>query len=270
MEFERDKFDPEVFFAEHWRKKPLYVQGGAADFLRRSWTPQDFGAALRAAREADHTVLEREGEVAFVEKVSLFDADLAERAEEFGRFFGVPETWFDSVATYSPSGIGDHFDHSDNFVLQQEGVKEWSLASPSHLPKTEIARRMMNLPGVGGYDLPTHDRAEFVLEPGDLLYIPLLWLHSGVSRASSLSLSLVFPAVSLYSAVVPLLGQVLRGRALGHQPLPAFHSGLSDDERRRAVEAVRTATAALIGRMADEEIVDAVHELQKQWLLPQP
>jgi 50S ribosomal protein L16 3-hydroxylase len=266
--FEEERFDADVFFAQYWRKKPLFVKASVREFLGRTWTHADFATALAKARAVGgDMVKERPGEVSFIEKVSAFDTDLAERAAGFSRIFGAPEAWFDSVRTYSADGIGAHFDHSDNFVLQQSGTKQWSLASPEHIDRADIARRMMNMPGVGAHPMPEHDVIDFVVEPGDLLYIPLNWLHCGVSRAESLSLSLVCPAVSLYSAVLPFVVQALKNRALGHQPIPAFHVGLSSAERAVAEEALTRATRTLLQSIAGDDVAGTVHALQAERLL---
>jgi 50S ribosomal protein L16 3-hydroxylase len=263
---ELDHFDVDVFFSMYWRQRPLFVRGGAPDFLGMRWSAEEFDAARETAVGRGHAIKERDGEVTFIEGVSSFNEDLAERAGGFGRMFGAPKTWFDTVRTYSSSGIGAHFDHSDNFVLQQSGVKDWYLAPPTNIEQGDIARRMMNLPSVGSHQLPDNERLHFVVEPDDLLYIPLFWLHSGVSRAESLSLSLVCPAVSLYSAVAPFLSQVMKTRALGYQPIPAFHAGLSPAEQEQTAEKLRTATRALLDRLGREDLVDAIVAMQEEHL----
>ena len=260
-----DVFDPETFFREHWRRKPLYVPGGGRALVDRRWTTADFDAARFRMMEDDQ-VMERPGEVIFIEDVSRFDDDLAARARQLAHFFGAPQVWFDAIRTYDRSGIGAHFDHSDNIVLQQSGTKEWSVASPQHIPRADIARRMMNVPGVGGRELPADGVLRFTLEPGDLLYLPLFWLHSGTSRAESLSISVVCPSVPLHRAVLPLLAEAAHGQALGHQPIPAFHAYLPADERAAAARRLREATGALLRRLSDDELVDAVHALQTRRL----
>lgn len=266
-EHERDTFEFEEFFSEFWRKKPLFVRGGAADMLGRTWSADDFAKLRAKALEQDSSVMEREGEVTFIEGVSAFDPDLDELAQRFSGIFGVPRAWFDSIQTYSPSGIGAHFDHSDNFVLQQGGVKEWSLASPSHIKRGDIARRMMNLPGVGGHTLPDDDQLRFQVRQGDLLYIPMFWLHSGISQADSLSLSLVCPAVSLQSAVLPFLTRIMKSRGLGYQPVPAFHSYLSPEDAEEAEESLRKAVRTLLARISEDDVVDMVMKLQSEHLI---
>jgi 50S ribosomal protein L16 3-hydroxylase len=266
-EYEKNTFEPSVFFGEHWRRKPLFVRGGAERFLGRRWSAADFAAALGAAREAGHPVADRDGEVTFVERVSQFNTDLDLRAKGFATEFGVLDAWFDTVRTEVPDGIGPHFDHSDNFVLQQEGVKEWSLAEPANIDRRVLAQRMLNTPGIGGHELPDTGVLHFTVEPGDLLYIPLLWLHSGVSRAASLSLSLVCPALSLNAAVIPILGQIARRRMLGHQAVPAFHAHMSDTERNDAAGILRAATENMLSRIGGTEFLEAVLAVQNDRLI---
>lgn len=259
---ERETFDFEVFFAEHWRKRPMFVRDGAKELLGHTWTDADFDQARAAARADGETVSERDGEVSFIEAASRYDDRLTELADELAGVFGAPRTWFDAIRTYSSSGIGAHFDHSDNFVLQQSGTKEWRLAPPTHIDQADIVKRMAGVPGVGGHEMPEDDSLHFTVEPGDLLYIPLFWLHSGVSHEASLSLSLVCPAVSLQAAVLPLLARIAKSRAIGYQPVPALHSYLSDEERRTAETTLQAATKVLLRRLGEDRVLDAVHALR--------
>ncbi len=268
FEYERQTFDPRVFFAEHWRQKPLLVRGGARDFLGMQWPAARFD---EARAQAGDRVKERPGEVTFIEEISVFDPELLHRAVHFAEFFGTARTWFDAIRTYSGGapaarGIGAHFDHSDNFVLQQSGVKNWQLASPDHLTRQEVAGRMMNVPGVGSHEMPEDGLVEVTLQAGDLMYIPLLWLHSGLSNSDSLSLSLVCPAISLHAVVFPLLMRALREGAVGYQPAPALHAHLSTDERDRTVATLERATRALLGSVSGPEMLAAVQTLQSAHL----
>lgn len=267
-QFEREKFDFDVFFAEHWRKRPLFVRDGAKHLLGHTWADADFDRVRARALADGETVSERAGEVSFIEAASRFDDRLTELADELAGVFGAPRTWFDAIRTYSSSGIGSHFDHSDNFVLQQSGVKEWTLAPPTHIEQAEIAKRMAGVAGVGGHDMPEDDCVHFTVQPGDLLYIPLFWLHSGVSHEASLSLSLVCPAVSLQSAVLPLLARIAKSHGIGYQPVPALHAHLSDEERESAESALQAAARVLLRRLDDDRVLSAVRALQRPEQLP--
>lgn len=259
----------ERFFAEYWRRKPLYVKGGAEAFLGRRWTSDDFDAAIDAVRttESRAVVNQRPDDVTFIEQVSAIEDDLAGRVHDLGELFGTPEPWCDTVRTYRPSGIGAHYDHSDNFVLQQEGIKHWQLAPSSYVPRSDYVRRMMGHPGVGHQELPDRDVVDFVLEPGDLMYIPLMWPHSGVSAEQSLSLSVVCPAVTLYSAVIPVVARLLYERATGHQTVEAIPTWLDEEGRAAAADRVRRATHALLDRLTDDALAAEIERGQTR-LLP--
>lgn len=262
--FEETRFDFQVFFAEYWRKKPLLIRNGAEEFLGRTWHVKDFDAAYAETVSRGVSVNEREGQVTFIENVSAYDQDLATRADAFREVFGAPQTWFDAIRTYARSGIGAHFDHSDNFALQQEGTKDWSLAAPTNIDPSVRVRRMLNDPSVGSHALPEGERVNFVLNPGDLLYIPLMWLHEGVSHANSLSVSLVCPAVSLYSAVTPFLTRALKAHGLGGEAIEAPHSGMNDEEREHIAERIRQDTMALLNKATDDEVVRMVLNSQEK------
>lgn len=255
-------FDYQSFFSVHWRKKPLLVRGGARGFLKQSWSAADFEAAASKARAAGHPVQEHAGQVTFIERVSDFDDALLRRAKNLRQISGVPAVWFDSVRTYDSSGIGAHFDHSDNFVLQQEGVKRWRLAPPELIEPKARAGRMLNIPGVGSHPIPEGEHIDLVLEPGDLLYLPLLWLHEGTSEAESLSVSAVCPAVSVYSAVMSVAGRGLRAQGVGGVAVPALHAYLSPDERREVAEEIRAQTTMFLNRCAAQDFIELVIQAQ--------
>jgi 50S ribosomal protein L16 3-hydroxylase len=261
-ETEKTEFDYESFFSSHWRKKPLLVRGGARDFLGRSWSMADFDAAAAKARAAGHPVHEHAGQVTFIERVSDFDDALLRQAKNLQQVFGVPAVWFDSVRTYDTSGIGAHFDHSDNFVLQQQGVKHWRLAPPELIEPKARAARMLNMPEVGSHRIPEGEHIDLVLEPGDLLYLPLLWLHEGISEASSLSVSAVCPAVSVHSAVMSVAGSGLRAQGMGGVPVPALHAYLSPDERREVAEEIRAQTTMFLNQCAAQDFIELVVKAQ--------
>lgn len=175
----------------HWRRRPLHVSGAAAAFLGDRLDPAGFERlADGLAGEAEKEIARDGDAITFVQRLDRASPPLAERAAAIGDALGCPSAWIDGVLARDGRSIGCHYDHSDNFVVQQEGVKLWSLHDPSIIPAEELARRLRNEPELGAMYLPD-DHLEFVLEPGDVLYIPLFWVHRGVSQGPSLSLSVV-------------------------------------------------------------------------------
>lgn len=176
----------------HWRRRPLHVRDGAERFLGSRFDRTRFERLVDAiaGEGGEEIVSDPGGEVTFAQRLDRASPPLAERATAIGSALDCSSAWIDGVLAADDRSIGCHYDHSDNFVVQQEGVKLWSLHDPSIVPADELARRLRNAPGLGAMYLPD-DHLEFVLEPGDVLYIPLFWVHRGVSRGPSLSLSVV-------------------------------------------------------------------------------
>lgn len=257
----------EEFLRTYWRKKPLFVKNGAKDILGLVVTEKAFDevAGELRATGADN-IKERKNEVSFVENLSAHIPDLRLLADRYAKLFGAPTAWFDGVRTYSNSGIGAHFDHSDNFVLQQTGVKIWTLSPPDTLSKADLARRMLNTPGVGSAPISPDSSFTFKLEPGDLLYLPLLWVHSGVSKGDSLSISLVCPAVSFQALLLRGLQQVMFEQMIGHQPVPLFSRFFTEDEYDRYSETLQDVTRALLGKISSERIADLITAGQLKYL----
>ena len=79
-------------------------------------------------------------------------------------------------------GMLPHRDGSHVLAIQLEGRKQWRVyGSPEH-----VASDAGLAPGISG---PTH---EFVLEPGDLLYLPHGWPHEATAIGEQNSLHLTF------------------------------------------------------------------------------
>jgi len=260
----RDVFDWDYFFEHHFRKRPLFVPGGAETILSKRWSTDDFNNLRSRVLEAGESLSEREGVVTFIETASRFDDFLSDQARDMAAVFGAPGAWFDVIKTYKADGggIGSHFDHSDNFVLQQEGTKVWRLGPADSVEPGLRSRRMLNEPGVGSHPLPSSGTVEFVVSAGDLLYIPLMWVHDGTSSNDSLSISLVVPAVSAFAAVIPLLSRVLKSQIVGGDVLPALHHFQTEEQLDVARDEVRMSTTALLASCSDPAVAHAIRELQ--------
>jgi 50S ribosomal protein L16 3-hydroxylase len=96
----------------------------------------------------------------------------------------------DVMISYAEAGgsVGAHVDSYDVFLLQAMGKREWQIgATPVHEP--ELVE-----------DVPVRLLAEFdadetwVLEPGDMLYLPPQFAHHGVALESCMTYSIGFRA----------------------------------------------------------------------------
>lgn len=89
-------------------------------------------------------------------------------------------------------GVGPHWDSYDVFLLQLQGQRHWRVGPtgyPSALPDL--------VPGLPVKIIaqPQFDR-EFVLGPGDMLYLPPGWAHDGVALGPCTTLSVGFRSPS--------------------------------------------------------------------------
>ncbi|MFE4173586.1 JmjC domain-containing protein [Streptomyces sp. NPDC056909] len=216
----------DTFFGEYFRRKPFVLRDATRRLLDPPLTVAEFdGIRERMVREDPVQVVERPGEAWFVRVADLTSPRLAALSDTVRQTLDWPNVWCDAVQTLAPSGIGCHFDDSDNFVLQQEGTKRWQLSPPSGLPEDSLRRRMVGDHSVGTAYMPD-DALEFVLAPGDILYLPIFWSHWGVSDGPSLSVSVALNSANALDSVLPLIAEELRSQRAWWEPLPAGPASL--------------------------------------------
>lgn len=231
-EFEMPQFDPEIFFQDYWRKKPLFVPQGAKFFLDKTHDHKWFEHVKSTLDKTRDNLFEQKGAVSFIERASEYDDHLGNQAILLQSRFNFPISWFDAIQTEKPtsSGIGSHFDHSDNFILQQQGTKHWKVASDVNVPSELKAKRILLKNQSGDFYFTKNSKIiNFLLEPGDLLYIPLNWIHEGYSNYPSLSISLVCPAIPYHSLILKL-AEDAKTAGVGYQPVPLSHPWLTEQE----------------------------------------
>jgi 50S ribosomal protein L16 3-hydroxylase len=95
-------------------------------------------------------------------------------------------------------GVGPHADSYDVFLLQLSGRRRWSIAPPIAPATARRAARPRPSPITAGAEDPLHHLALFeptaswLLEPGDMLYLPPGWGHDGVAAGPCLTASIGF------------------------------------------------------------------------------
>ena len=252
------------FFREYWRKKPLFVKGGAHHLFDRRMTAVEFRQICdRMTRGAPKLVLRRP-ECIFAQNMNVGSLDLARRSKRFESMTACHQVWFDGVYAMDQEGIGSHFDHSDNFVLQQMGTKHWRLWSPSDYPTEALKARMLEDPKAGLVD-PPPDALEYIVEAGDLLYIPLFWGHSGASvDGRSLSLSLVLNAGNALDLVLLRLREVLKDDERWWRPLPLLPRVADDASAAEVKERLKGLVASLAEPGLQAQAVEVLWRLVRQ------
>lgn len=206
---------PQVFLRRHWQKRPLLVRralpgmGGLVE--KRTLF------ALAAHADVESRLVERRGSKWRVTHGPLSQSRLtrlmrsntragsrnwtllvngvnyynAPAEQLLRRFSFIPQARLDDVmVSYAApgGGVGPHFDSYDVFLVQGAGRRAWRLARAR--PFAMVADAPLRLIG----DFRAEE--EYVLEPGDLLYVPPGWGHEGVALDSCFTYSVGFRAPS--------------------------------------------------------------------------
>ena len=206
-----------TFLADHWQKRPLVVRGAWPRFADPVSVSDLFRLAARADCESrlvirdggrwqlEHGPL-RPGRARrlparrwtlLVQGLNHFvpAADLLLRAFRF-----VPYARLDDVmVSYAApgGGVGPHFDSYDVFLLQGRGRRRWRIAGRRDLEldaraPLKVLRRF-------------HPEEEWVLEPGDMLYLPPGVAHEGTALEPCLTYSIGFRAPATRELAVGFL-----------------------------------------------------------------
>lgn len=188
---------PQQFLADYWQKKPLLVRGAYPDFQSPLSAEELLGLACEDDIES-RMVLEKDGskpwelrrgpftEESFadlppshwstlIQEAHKYIPELALLLEDF-RF--IPNWRVDDImASISPihGSVGPHFDYYDVFLIQGEGRKRWQISTIE--PDTSNCLSGVDLRILRDFT-PVHD---WVLEPGDMLYLPPGVAHHGVA-----------------------------------------------------------------------------------------
>jgi 50S ribosomal protein L16 3-hydroxylase len=182
---------PAQFMRRHWQKKPLLIRQavpGLQPPLDRAALFELAGregveSRLIARREGTWTLrhgpfarramppVGRAGWTLLVQGVDLH-ADAAHALLQRFRF--VPDARLDDLMVSWASeggGVGPHFDSYDVFLLQATGRRRWRIGR----------QRDLSLQSGVPLKILQHfePEEEFVLEPGDMLYLPPRWAHDG-------------------------------------------------------------------------------------------
>ena len=194
------------FMRRHWQKKPLLVRGALPGALPHMDAKRLFALAAQDDVESrlivDHgdrwtvrqgpmprrafPALTRPRWTLLVQGVDLHD-DAAHRL--LGSFRFVPDARLDdAMMSYASDGggVGPHIDSYDVFLLQVAGRRRWRIGKVAQPTlRDDVPLKMLS-----GF-VPTK---EWLLEPGDMLYLPPGWGHDGVAEDECMTCSIGFRA----------------------------------------------------------------------------
>lgn len=197
---------PQRFMQRHWQKKPLLVRGAVPDLKPILDRAQLFELAARDEVESRLVVrtgkswkmrrgplprralppLSQRDWTLLVQGVDLHNDDAHRLLSQF-RF--LPDARLDDLMISWASdggGVGPHFDSYDVFLLQVQGRRRWRIGRQRDLALEE---------GVPLRILANFEpQQEYLLEPGDMLYLPPRYAHDGVAEGECQTYSIGFRA----------------------------------------------------------------------------
>ena len=211
---------PAQFMRRHWQKKPLLVRQAIPQFAPPVLRAELFALAgqegvesrlvqsLKGAWKLRHGPFNRRALPALqqpdwtllVQGVDLHNDALHALMQQF-RF--VPDARLDDLMISYAShggGVGPHFDSYDVFLLQAHGKRRWRIGQQKDL----TLREGLPLKVLAQFE----PEEEFVLEPGDMLYLPPRYAHDGVAQGECMTYSIGFRAAARAELAQELLGRL--------------------------------------------------------------
>lgn len=203
--------DRELFLHDYWQRRPLLMRAAlpvscfplAPDELAGLACEPEFESRLlvereSAAHELRHGPFDEEDFAALPESrwtllVQDVDKFLPAVAQLIDAFDFVPSWRIDDImVSYATDqgGVGPHTDAYDVFLMQAWGRRRWRL-SYRHYTDADL------VPGLEQRILSTFDTdEEWILEPGDVLYLPPGIAHWGIAEGDCMTYSLGFRSPS--------------------------------------------------------------------------
>jgi 50S ribosomal protein L16 3-hydroxylase len=193
-----DSLDATTFLRDFWQKQPLLIRGGLAGYRCPLSAEELAGLACEEEIES-RIVLEKDGVRPWEARTGPFDEEafatlppshwtllvqdvdkhIPEVAELLEPFRFLPDWRLDDIMisyAVDKGSVGPHIDDYDVFLIQAEGRRRWLIDSrpgseSNHIPGLDLRL----LPDFS----PEH---EWLMEPGDVLYLPPNIPHWGVAE----------------------------------------------------------------------------------------
>ncbi|MFA5493796.1 MAG: cupin domain-containing protein [Porticoccaceae bacterium] len=251
--------DAAGFLRDYWQREPLLMRQALPGFA--SPLDADELAGLALEDEVESRIVVRDGERGpwelrqgpFTESdfaalpatspwtllVQAVDLWVPEVRDILAEFAFLPRWRIDDIMVSYASdggGVGPHFDYYDVFLIQAEGRREWSIGSACDESTPLLAGTALKI-------LEDFTATQtWVLEPGDILYLPPRIAHRGTAQGECLTFSLGFRAPTAGEMLDDLATEVLsRGPGLFFRDPPL--------------------TPAMAGEMIDPAFIDQARQL---------
>jgi 50S ribosomal protein L16 3-hydroxylase len=193
------------FLRDYWQKKPLLIRGAVPGFGK--WLDRDSTIAMACRDDAESRLIANDKGDWDVQRGPFEEKNLKRRKDLWTvlvqgvnltlpegdallrEFDFIPHARLDDLmVSYAVdgAGVGPHFDNYDVFLLQGMGKRHW------HISKQKDLRLRDDVP----LKILSHFKSEedWVLEPGDMLYLPPQYAHDGIAVGDCMTWSIGFRA----------------------------------------------------------------------------
>ena len=207
------QINKELFLARYWQRKPLLVPQALPDFKAPLDANELAGLAMEEGIES--RIIEQVGDEWLLHHGPFGQADFqrttpwtllvqavdhyVQAVADLRRLVDFIPSWRvdDVMVSYASDGgsVGPHYDNYDVFLLQGEGQRLWKLGqfcdSTSRLARKADLRILENF----------EQQEEYLLGPGDILYVPPGFAHWGIAQGECTTFSIGFRAPRLNELV---------------------------------------------------------------------
>lgn len=207
-----EDFNAQDFLRDYWQKKPLLIRAGALSFVDRIEPEELAGLACEEGVESRLVQVNATQDKWTLRQGPFTEQDFLELPEShYSLLVQAVDQWVDEVAVLlkdfdfipgwriddvmisyatDQGNVGPHFDYYDVFLIQGMGQKRWQTGAVcnSSTPRCDDS----------GLKLLQDFKVEqeWIVNPGDILYLPPGVSHYGVSIGNSMTYSIGFRAPS--------------------------------------------------------------------------
>jgi 50S ribosomal protein L16 3-hydroxylase len=200
----------EQFLRDYWQKRPLLIRQAIPDYQcpidgndlaglaleedvesRLIIEKQNWALKRGPFKAKDFKSLPKTHWTLLVQQLDAWSPDI----NALKALFDFIPNWRidDVMASYAPDGgsVGPHFDDYDVFLLQAQGQRHWQIGQWCDESTPRLPHPHLKLLA----DFASTE--SWVLEPGDMLYLPPKLAHYGIAQNDCITLSIGFRAPSI-------------------------------------------------------------------------
>ncbi len=264
------------FLEQYWQKRPLLIKGAFTD-AEAMLSPNDL-AGLACESDIESRLIMEQADQWSVRHGPFTDDDFADLPQShwtllvqdvdkhlpdiqsvFMPFTFIPNWRRDDVMiSYATDGgsVGPHTDSYDVFLMQAQGTRRWQITDDAlHAPKLMPNEDLQILADFSS-------QQEWVLGPGDILYLPPHFGHHGVAVGECMTFSIGFRAPKQHDMLDAIMASMSE-KSLGQQHYHDAELSINDNEYEIDSQAINRFKQQLHEAIesADPIIIEAMGKL---------